>query len=359
MATHPSPLVQFVSLKGIFTNALLLIVSVLITFAAVEAFLRFGLSPERLVPNAPETPALNERRNALRFYARQLTRSGSSGHDRWLGWDAGDPSTRVRGRKVIEPPTQNQRRVIALGDSFTWGNEVAAEENFAYLLDQADNGLEVLNMGVPGYGIDQMVLKYERHGAVLAPDLLVLGIYVSDYERSTVAFTAGPKPLFQPLGDQLLLTNSPVPAPAVAMAQIEASLQGQLFLDAFVRNRLPQARQSADEFFDAADALVAGLLRRLRDGLDEDQRLLILHIPRGESFMDPDPFHQEMSTRLKAIYRKLGLAVVDLGEAFSAAAPSEEIPERFYRVRESGSVGHLNPAGHVAAAEALSTAILQ
>jgi len=347
-----------VSLKGFIANGLLLAISLLATFTAAELILRFGLSPERLVPNAPETPALNERRNALRFYARQRERVTFSGHDRWLGWDAGHPDTRVRGRPSIGPAKAGNLRVIALGDSFTWGNEVAAEENFAYLLDRADNGLEVLNMGVPGYGIDQMVLKYERHGADLAPDLVIIGIYVSDYERTTVAFTAAAKPLFQRVSDQLVLTHSPVPAPAVALARISSSLEGRLYLREFVTSRLPGARQAQADFFDAADALVAGLLSRLRAGLGEDQRLLVLHIPRGESFTQPDPFHQQMSVRLRALYDRLRLTVVDVEAVLTAQTPREEVPGRYYRVRASGSVGHLNADGHAAVAEALSDAIL-
>ena len=91
-----------------------------------ELLLRFAVSPERLVPNAPETPALNERRNELRFLAKNADRTADSfsPHDRWLGWDAGHPETRVRGRATV-PPTGTMR-AVALGDSFVWGNEGGA-----------------------------------------------------------------------------------------------------------------------------------------------------------------------------------------------------------------------------------------
>jgi hypothetical protein len=346
-----------VSLKGALANGLLMALSVLATLAVAELFLRYGMNPERLVPNAPETPRLNERRNALRFYAKQRQRTSFGGHDRWLGWDAGDRGTRVRGRASIPPLQRGDLRVIALGDSFTWGNEVAADENFAYLLDAADNGLQVLNMGVPGYGIDQMVLKYERHGAALEPDLIILGIYVSDYERSTVAFTAAAKPLFQLVNDQLLLTNSPVPAPAVALEQVARSLNGQLFLREFIATRLPAARQGVAAFFDASDLLIEGMLHRLRRELGERQALLVLHIPRGESFLEPDPFHQEMSIRLLSLYRKLGLWSLNVDAVLTELADRSEIPGRFYRVRESGSVGHLNPEGHRVVAAAIEAEI--
>ena len=257
----------------------------------------------------------------------------------------------------IPPLRSGDLRAIALGDSFTWGNEVAADENFAHLLDAADNGLQVLNMGVPGYGIDQMVLKYERHGAVLEPDLIILGIYVSDYERSTVGFTAAAKPLFHLLGGELKLGNSPVPSPAAALEQIARSLDGRLYLEEFIESRLPDARQPAAACFEASDLLIEGLLRRLVEALADEQQLLVLHIPRGESFVRPDAFHQEMSTRLLALYRRLGLRTVDAGEVLAAGNLRAEVPGHFYRVRESGSIGHLNPAGHQAIAEAVADEI--
>ena len=99
-----------VSVTGILANTLLLATSLLVTLAAAELWLRYGMSPERLVPNAPETPTLNERRNALRFYGKQRERAKMGGHDRWLGWDAGDDVTRVRGRRTIPPTKQGELR---------------------------------------------------------------------------------------------------------------------------------------------------------------------------------------------------------------------------------------------------------
>ena len=104
--------------------------------------------------------------------------------------------------------------------------------------------------------------------------------------------------------------------------------------------------------------LISGLLRRLKNQLTDGQRLLVLHIPRGESFIRAEPFHQEMSSRLRSIYRRLGLPVVDVETLFSASTNRTEVPKRYYRVRANGSIGHLNPVGHVSIARALTEAIL-
>ena len=112
------------------------------------------------------------------------------------------------------------------------------------------------------------------------------------------------------------------------------------------------------QFFDASDELIRALIRRLQNSLHENQALLILHIPRGESFIRSEPFHEEMDRRLRAIYQHLDLRVLDVAAVLTAATAPDLVPQAFYRVRDSGSIGHLNPAGHREVAEALAAEIL-
>ena len=86
-------------------------------------------------------------------------------------------------------------RVVAVGDSFAYGLGVQDEETFAALL-QSSTGLEVVNAGVNGYGIDQAVLMWEHHGRHLAPCLVVLTYYVDDFFRNGLHVREGPKPRF-------------------------------------------------------------------------------------------------------------------------------------------------------------------
>lgn len=320
--------------------------SLLVSLILAEAFLRLGVEATRLVPNAPETPELNQRRNELRFLERNRGREPEelSSHDPVLGWDAGPDATRVRGKREVARKTN--RRAVTLGDSFVFGNEVEAQENFAALLGRPENDLEVLNMGVPGFGIDQSFLKYKHFASRYEPDVVIFGIYVSDYERSTVAFTAAAKPLFHLVDGAVALSHQPVPSPAAELRRIKQSLTGSSYLLEFARNRLPGARQRPSEFFDAGDRVISHILAELRDSLTSGQQLLIVHIPRGESFASPDPFHRKMSARLRAIYQHLSLETVDLGEVFLRKTPPEDVARTYYVVRESGSIGHFNPEGH-------------
>lgn len=66
-------------------------------------------------------------------------------------------------------------RVAAFGDSFVYGNEVEDNETWSHLIEVTDDGLEVLNYGVGGYGTDQAFLRYLKDADELRPDLVILG----------------------------------------------------------------------------------------------------------------------------------------------------------------------------------------
>lgn len=53
------------------------------------------------------------------------------------------------------------RRMLLYGDSQVFGWGVEEERRFSNLLEQRVPGLEVCNLGVPGYGVDQQLLHYE------------------------------------------------------------------------------------------------------------------------------------------------------------------------------------------------------
>lgn len=106
-------------------------------------------------------------------------------------------------------------RVLSLGDSFVFGFGVKDDETFSARLEQSDPNLEVLNLGVPAYGLDQMLLCFKEIGRQYNPDLVIVGIFPEDFWRATRSFTdAGyAKPYFILSGQNLLLQNVPTPQP--------------------------------------------------------------------------------------------------------------------------------------------------
>lgn len=89
---------------------------------------------------------------------------------------------------TIEKPP-NTFRIMALGDSFTFGENVNTEDNYPSqlqnLLDKKCTGVafQVFNLGVEGYDIKYVVERYKLRGHKYAPDLLLWFIIDDDLKR--------------------------------------------------------------------------------------------------------------------------------------------------------------------------------
>jgi lysophospholipase L1-like esterase len=70
-------------------------------------------------------------------------------------------------------------RILALGDSFTFGVGARQEETWPARLAEL-LGAEVLNAGAPGFGVPDAVAWYERYGAQLDPDVVVLAVFLAN-----------------------------------------------------------------------------------------------------------------------------------------------------------------------------------
>ena len=232
-------------------------------------------------------------------------------------------------------------RIITLGDSFTWGIEVKDEECFPHDLEkilQGQRTAEVFNMGVGSYGIDQMLLKYLRHGRQLKPDVVVLGIYPHDYDRTRLSFYSYRKPIFRPdeKAGQYVLDNVPVPPPKEVYARLASSLNGtESYALVFLNNRVRKLFSTAlgsNGYYTETDRLVEYLLARLKDELEKTgTKLLVVHIPPGHAFENDQSLSKGKSepqtAHLRALYAKLKLPFVDLlGGPSPGPTPGDGLP---------------------------------
>ena len=117
------------------------------------------------------------------------------------------------------------RRTLLLGDSFTEGYTVAEEETVRARLEARLGGAgcgrhEVLNGGTAAYSTDQEYLFFLEEGARYAPDVVVLLFFYNDLVGDTPGGLD--KPRFEVVGDQLVLHNSPVPAPPAPRREARA-----------------------------------------------------------------------------------------------------------------------------------------
>jgi hypothetical protein len=130
-----------------------------------------------------------------------------------------------RGLRDAEHPFERvlgQARYLAVGDSYTFGSGLDYGERFSEVAERALGNVEIVNLGVPGYGLDDMLLSYIEAGTRYRADgLLVIvnrpvmrrqltGIYrngkvrIEDVDRAPPAVdAAGSETLFVRRNDPL------------------------------------------------------------------------------------------------------------------------------------------------------------
>jgi lysophospholipase L1-like esterase len=88
-------------------------------------------------------------------------------------------STNSLGLRGPEVGPKRRLRILALGDSFTFGVGARQEETWPARLAEI-LGAEVLNAGAPGFGVPDAVAWYERYGSELDPDVVVLAVFLAN-----------------------------------------------------------------------------------------------------------------------------------------------------------------------------------
>lgn len=165
---------------------------------------------------------------------RAVFRGGSSQptriYDELLGWagapnvyipDAWGPGIYLRtNARGFRSDTETEltvpdgmHRIVCSGDSFTYGEGVANDRSWCHLLAQmATEQVESVNLGEPGYGVDQMFLRYSRDGIPLDHAIHIMAFVGGDLGRMArpAHYTSG-KPILRVHDGQLVPDNVPVP----------------------------------------------------------------------------------------------------------------------------------------------------
>ena len=116
----------------------------------------------------------------------------------------------VRNNISSSPPPPSSGAILAVGDSFTFGSDVADNETWPAFLEHLLR-TPIINAAVEGYGLDQTVLRAETLLRSYKPQAVLLGIFEEDVLRATYSRFEKPKPYFNVVDGRLLRRNSPVP----------------------------------------------------------------------------------------------------------------------------------------------------
>jgi hypothetical protein len=266
------------------------------------------------------TVGLQNRVGRMAYHLRLgwIPRPGRFGSDWTSNVDAS--SIRSNGGSI----STASRPILAVGDSFTFGDEVEDSETWAAHLETILNK-RVLNAGVGAYGIDQAFLRAELLLDQYDPDIVILS-FISDNinrtEYSYYPYGRGWKPYFAYEGGSLILRNVPVPQEPVPRgsrsSQTLRRVLGYSILANTVLDRI--ARQWVIErIYHDGDNVSVDLLVRL-DGLTKGRRGQFMAIALATNGRIGD--NARLPNLVKRA-REKGVTVLDLSAKMLKLEPSQ------------------------------------
>lgn len=154
----------------------------------------------------------------------------------------------MRDREVTLDKPAGVTRILHMGDSVPFGNGVDARWRYSDFMGRAlGDNVEVLNLGVPGWGTDQAVLHFERLGRQLHPDIVILTFtMVNDVVNNAlnrVLLGTAEKPRFEVHDGKLELAHRVGPPAAVKRSRLKALARSSRFLVA-IKRRIDRQRHA-------------------------------------------------------------------------------------------------------------------
>jgi lysophospholipase L1-like esterase len=166
-------------MRKIILNLLLSMITIVCCFALGEAAFRLFALDRQIVYELDEELYWRFRPAQHGFF--------------WMGYASSrSPETRInnlglRGADMALPASATTR-ILALGDSYAFGLGVGEQETFCAVLEKALAGqVEVINGGVPGFGIFQMQRLLHRLVPLLRPQVILVVFPTGDVFRQPFA----------------------------------------------------------------------------------------------------------------------------------------------------------------------------
>lgn len=236
------------------------------------------------------------------------------------------------------------RGLLAVGDSFTFGDQVADGDTWPAALERRLQR-PVWNGGVFGYSFTQTVLRAEQLLPKLAVDTLVVSLIPDDVKRCEQSRRFTEIPWYDLVDGELVLRNVPVPdtdASELDRQWLRRWLGHSALCDTLFWNLAPSwwvngQREAWVHARPLGRTIVAKLLARLQGTCRERGIRLLLVL---QDVAVPSAEGREDGRAVVASAAALGVATLDLQREFDVlAAAQPELKQRWF-------VGHMSAAGN-------------
>ena len=273
------------------------------------------------------------------------------------------PHKNVSFSKMTQQPD-----IALVGDSFTFGEEVLYEETWGHHLDQKLGGrFRVWNFGVPGYGLDQMLLRYERDVRRWKPRIVILSFISHDVIRTLWVYPflgdyrwdyPFSKPRFILQDEEITNINVPTLAPKAIFSQ--ESIDKLPFLEYQKEYRqsdwehrsyhfsylvrllvslLPEWSATRPEVSeDTLISINAAILKKFAKTVEQDGAIpLVVYFPTEKELVGSSKSIQPLGKR---VLQEAGMAYVDPTSCLLFVDPAERIRERHYTPQSNAAVAN-------------------
>ena len=136
----------------------------------------------------------------------------------------------------------NNRPILAIGDSFTFGDQVSDNETWPAQLEKL-SGRRVINGGVFGYGIDQAYLRMRVLASKYKPSMIIFSFIPDDISRAEHSQLTGvSKPYFDlsETGDLVLMNDHIRYSPSFPLDKIRKIIGYSLFAHKILLKLFPE-----------------------------------------------------------------------------------------------------------------------
>lgn len=295
------------------------------------------------------------------FDERPYVKLADGGHKhrpRFEGrWDGTWYSINAKGMRgpEFEPEfTEDEYRVVALGDSCTFGKGVLDEQTWPRQLERLlqermpDRKVMVANFGVNGYSCIDYRRVLKKQGLKEKPHLIVIGYNINDFPNITARVD---KEVFQ--GKKSLRAQIPGP---IREGLGETAIFRWLRANYYHMNReknwasMERVAAKAVAGLDPTDesGLTPMIVRNVvQESVDSGANVALFLFPY-ESMVYLDTYNSSPGERLRKIVEKFDVPVIDVAEKFRAEVrKADPQPQLFLR----GDRYHPNPQGYAIVAE--------